>query len=331
MPNKLILLIAEHFDGKPKPVTSELLTCADRIQSIQKADVCVAVVGDDVEATANRLSQDHGLDVIGVCNPRLKSYNGEVYKSIVTQLVKELQPALVCIAHSAQGQDFAPAVAFRAGAACVTGVEDIFRDGDRLCFSRSIFGGKITTDVCPTTPTTIITVQPGFFQPQASDQVSAGKIVLRQSSFKPLQSRSKGIKTVHTASDSLSEAKVVITAGRGIGKKENLEIIHRLAKLFPNSAVGGSRPVCDAGWLDYRQQVGVTGATVTPALYLACGVSGAVQHVSGMRGAGFVVAINTDPRAAIFNVADICILEDLTTFIPALIKAHEKKSASQRR
>jgi electron transfer flavoprotein alpha subunit len=325
MQNKLMLIVAEHFEGKLKPVTLELLTCADMIQQFQKTSVRVVLLGDDIEATANRLAEDHGLNVIAVRNPHLKSYNGEVYKTILTQLVTELQPAFVCIAHSAQGQDFAPAIAIRAGTACITGVERIFRDADRLYFSRSIFGGKVVADICPTTQTTIFTVQPGFFKPLTPDQVSPGTVDVRPTPVKPLQSRSVGIKTVHTSSDSLTEAKIVITAGRGIGKKENVNLIYQLAKLFPKSAVGGSRPVCDLGWLEYRQQVGVTGATVTPELYMACGVSGAVQHVSGMHGAEFVVAINTDPNAAIFNVADVCILEDLNTFIQALIKAYEKK------
>ncbi len=325
MQNKIILLAAEHFDGKLKPVTFELLACADVIQQIQKTRVCVVLLGDDIEAMANRMAEDHGCDVIAVCNPHLKSYNGEVYKTILTQLVQEMQPELVCIAHSAQGHDFAPAVAFRTGGACITGVERIFQDADRLHFSRSIFGGKVVADVCPTTPTTILTVQPGFFKPLSPAQVSTGTVDLRSAPIKPQQSRSVGIKTAHTSSDSLTEAKVVITVGRGIGKKENLDLIYQLAKRFPKSAVGGSRPVCDMGWLEYRQQVGVTGATVTPQLYIACGVSGAVQHVSGMRGAECVIAINTDPKAAIFNVADICIVEDLTTFIPALIEAYEKK------
>ena len=327
----MILIIAEHFDGKLKPVTFELLACADMIRQFQELGIRIVLLGDDIKAMANRLAQNHGFDVIAVCNPHLKSYNSEVYKIILTQLVTELQPAFVCIAHSAQGQDFAPAIAFRAGAACITGVERIFGDADRLYFSRSTFGGKVVADVCPTTQTTIFTVQPGLFKPLVSHQVSPGAVDVRPTPLKPLQSRSVGIKTVHTSSGTLIEAKVVITAGRGIGKKENLNAIYQLAKLFPKSAVGGSRPVCDTGWLEYRQQVGVTGATVTPELYIACGVSGAVQHVSGMRGAEFVVAINTDPNAAIFNVADVCILEDLTTFIPALIEAYEKQRSPQRR
>jgi electron transfer flavoprotein alpha subunit len=117
----------------------------------------------------------------------------------------------------------------------------------------------------------------------------------------------------------LADADVIVSAGRGIGRQENLSLIYRLASVFSRSAVGGSRPVCDAGWLQYKQQVGMTGATVTPKLYIACGISGAMQHVSGMRGAGFIVSINTDPNAAIFNVSDVCIAEDAAEFLSLLI------------
>jgi len=122
----------------------------------------------------------------------------------------------------------------------------------------------------------------------------------------------------------ITEAGVIVSAGQGLGDKENLDLIFQLAALFAKSAVAGSRIVCDLGWLEYRCQVGVTGATVSPQLYIACGISGAVQHVMGMRNSEFIVAINKDPAAAIFQVADIGIVEDLTTFIPALIEVYEK-------
>jgi len=122
----------------------------------------------------------------------------------------------------------------------------------------------------------------------------------------------------------ITEAGVIVSAGQGLGDKKNLDLIYQLAALFAKSAVAGSRIVCDLGWLEYRCQVGVTGATVSPQLYIACGISGAVQHVMGMRNSEYIVAINKDPAAAIFQVADICIVEDLTTFIPALIEVYEK-------
>jgi electron transfer flavoprotein alpha subunit len=134
-------------------------------------------------------------------------------------------------------------------------------------------------------------------------------------------SRSLGIKQANTDTAGIGDANVIVAAGNGIGEKENLDFIHQLAALFAKSAVAGSRIVCDMGWLGYQCQVGVTGTTVSPQLYIACGISGAVQHVMGMQGSEFIVAINKDPSAAIFQVADICIVEDLTAFIPAFIHA----------
>ncbi len=122
----------------------------------------------------------------------------------------------------------------------------------------------------------------------------------------------------------ITEAGVIVSAGQGLGDKENVDLMYQLAALFTKSAVAGSRIVCDLGWLEYRCQVGVTGATVSPRLYIACGISGAVQHLVGMRNSEYIVAINKDPAAAIFQIADICIVEDLTTFIPAFIEAYEK-------
>ena len=133
-----------------------------------------------------------------------------------------------------------------------------------------------------------------------------------------------GIRQSDTDIAGIDEANVIVAAGSGIGEEENLDIIHRLAALFPKSAVAGSRIVCDMGWLGYQRQVGVTGTTVSPQLYIACGISGAVQHVMGMQSSEFIVAINKDPSAAIFQTADVCIVEDLTVFIPEFIRVYHE-------
>ncbi len=153
----------------------------------------------------------------------------------------------------------------------------------------------------------------------------AGSVNIQSMASQALRTRSLGLKQAEADTSGISEADVLISAGMGIGDEENLEFIYALAELFPKSAVAGSRIVCDLGWLEYKCQVGVTGATVSPELYIACGISGAVQHVSGMRGSGFIVAINTDPTAAIFHTADVCIVEDLKTFIPAFIEEYENE------
>ena len=138
-----------------------------------------------------------------------------------------------------------------------------------------------------------------------------------------------GLKQIAMDTRGVTEADVVVAAGHGIGDRDNLDLINQLASIFAKSAIAGSRIVCDLGWLEYGCQVGVTGATVSPRLYLACGISGAIQHVTGMRGSEFIVALNKDPAAAIFQVADICVVEDLITFIPLLIETYRKTSDSR--
>ena len=138
---------------------------------------------------------------------------------------------------------------------------------------------------------------------------------------RPQRIRALGIAAAEIQDLDLTLADVIVCAGRGVGSAENIDAVRRLAALFPKSAVACSRPVCDLGWMDYRHQVGLTGRTVAPKLYIACGVSGAAQHLAGMRGAGFVVAVNKDPHAAIFQVADVGVVEDLAAFIPLLISS----------
>ena len=189
-----------------------------------------------------------------------------------------------------------------------------------LGFLRSIFGGKIQAEIEPTAETTLLTLQPGSFKPHAA-QENAEPVVRSYQTVVPAPLfGSLTLKKVPAEGIDLSAAKVLVAAGRGIGEEENLALIQQLADQFPQSATCGSRPIVDAGWMPYSRQVGVTGATVSPSLYIACGISGAAQHLSGMRGSGFVVSINSDPGAAIFNVSDICIVEDLTYFIPLLIE-----------
>jgi len=234
-----------------------------------------------------------------------------------------LETAYVCSAHSSQGMDYVPALAVALNAACITGVEDILEVENRICFATSIFGAKAVAHVQPESDISILTIQPGMFSPQKSEISGSGSVTIRSYECEPSTTRTMGIKQAEADMTGITEADVIVSAGQGIGEKENLNLIYQLAALFPKSAVAGSRIVCDLGWLDYRCQVGVTGATVSPQLYVACGISGAIQHVMGMRNSEFIVAINKDPAAAIFQVADICIVEDLINFIAAFIEVYE--------
>jgi len=319
-----IVVIIEHANGQIKPVTHELVCCAKRLQQ-NKASVIRAVILDaDPAALAREMADTWGLEVTAARIPGLTSYNGEIYKGVLAGLLREFEAAYVCTAHSSQGMDFVPALSVELNAACITGVEDILEVENRTCFARSIFGAKAVAHVRPEKDLSILTIQPGMFRPQKPDKPVSGSVTNRSFRSETLKTRSRGIKEAEADMTGITEAGVIVSAGQGLGDKENLDLIYQLAALFAKSAVAGSRIVCDLGWLEYRCQVGVTGATVSPQLYIACGISGAVQHVMGMRNSEYIVAINKDPAAAIFQVADICIVEDLTTFIPALIEVYEK-------
>jgi electron transfer flavoprotein alpha subunit len=319
-----IVVIVEHFGGQIKPVSHELVTCAGRLQQNTAATVKAVILDADPAKLAREMADTWGLEVIAVRISQLTSYNGEIYKSVLADLLRELKAAYVCTAHSSQGMDFAPALAVELNAACITGVEDILEVENRTCFARSIFGAKAVAQVRPEKDLSILTIQPGMFRPQKPDKPVSGSVTNRSFRSETLKTRSRGIKEAEADMTGITEAGVIVSAGQGLGDKENLDLIYQLAALFAKSAVAGSRIVCDLGWLEYRCQVGVTGATVSPQLYIACGISGALQHVMGMRNSEYIVAINKDPAAAIFQVADICIVEDLTTFIPALIEVYEK-------
>ena len=315
-----IVVVAEHFKGEIRPVTYELVRFAEALQQVRPTGIRILILGDKVENLANSLASTTGKNVLGVSAPQLAQYNGQVYKSVLHEVLQEHLPAYICIAHSSRGSDFAPGLAMRLGAACISGVSSVSAREDAICFSRDIYGGKICAHMVSSAKTTVLTVQPGSYGPTPKKDQTKGAVYLKTMAVAPQASATLSTTAFQTSDLDLSTAKVVVSAGRGIGEAENLQLIRDLASVIPRAVVCGSRPVIDLGWLSYDRQVGVTGATVTPDLYMACGISGAAQHAGGMKGSGFIVSINTDPMAAIFNLSDICIVEDLTTFIPILVE-----------
>jgi electron transfer flavoprotein alpha subunit len=319
-----IAVIVEHNEGKIRPAAYELLAFAREIQRFNPGRITAIILGHDVRATAEQVAQETGIAVLAASDEQLMYYNCETYKCVLKQLLGEFQPGFVCIADSSQGSDFAPGLAVRLNAACITQVESIAAAGDELVFYRTVFSGKVQLGVRSLTETVVLTFQPGMIAPVEKTVGIPGKVDFKKVSIPPQRSKTTSRRSVQTGDILLGDAKAVVSAGRGIGDEANLSMLYRLAACIPHAVVCGSRPVVDMGWLPYGRQVGVTGATVTPALYMACGISGAAQHVSGMRGSGFIVSINRDPSAAIFHISDVCIVEDLKTFIPTFIEALEK-------
>jgi electron transfer flavoprotein alpha subunit len=332
-----IAVIAETVEGRPSPATLELIAFAKAIRRDGSLPVRVLVPGRRIASAAAELASLPGLFVTGIEGEALASYSAEAWKKVLAPLLSGMNPRWILASHSANGSDFAPGLAVRLRAACITAVEGFRAEGERLLFFRSILKGKLKMELAAEAETAVITLLPGAFRhadpfapgeigerpdaaaempetgPSVSEILSVGEL--------SLETRALGRIPAPDGGAELAAAEVVVAAGRGIGGEENLDWIRRLATLFSRSAVGASRAVCDAGWLPFRFQIGQTGRTVSPRLYIACGISGALQHLAGMRGSRFVVSLNRDPQAAIFQVSDIAVVEELPSFIPLLIAA----------
>jgi len=333
-----IVVVAELAAGLPAPVTIELIAFAKALRGDQTAPVCVFVLGARIERAVALLSEIPDVAVTGLAGEALAVYSAEAWKRVLAPRLADIKPRFVCIPHDATGADFAPGLAALLGAGCLTAIESARSDGLEVIFRRSLLNGKIQAEVASRAETTVITLLPGAYRVGGSVRINPGKqggemsekrLLAAQAKIIPvpemaLVSRPLGLLSAPENDADLAAAEVVVAAGRGIKKEENLSLVRDLAALFSRSAVGGSRTVCDAGWLPTRLQIGQTGRTVTPRLYIACGISGALQHLMGMRGSQFIVAINSDPRASIFQIADVAVVEDLLVFMPLLSDACEK-------
>jgi electron transfer flavoprotein alpha subunit len=318
-PSGPVVVVAEHWDGILSPLTRELAVCARSMAEVWGLEVRVVVLGEDAEAIAQGAARITGENAAAVRAPGLSGFHGEAYVKILAELVHAWGARVVVGGHTTSGMDWAPALAVDLGAAYLAGAEALEHDADGLLLSRAGLFGKMREIVRPLAGALVLTVSPGAFPAPAESAARAGSVESLEVDAPDCRSKVVSHEEASGQDAGLAQAQVVVAAGRGIGKKENLAMIHKLAALFSQSAVAGSRPVCDQGWLGYGSQVGLTGATVSPKLYIACGISGARQHTAGMQGSGFIVAISSDPAAAIFNMADVCIVEDLTAFIPALL------------
>lgn len=295
------LLVGEYREGQLLPSTYELLGFARQMN----AQPVMFLVGDQ-----GQVPQFEGalhLADAGCCG----EFSPEVHKQLLLEVVEKESPDLVVFSHSSYGWDLAPRLAAALGAAQVSEVVALV-DG---AFEVPACNAKLRRLVRPATPRAVLTLQSGAFEPALPEGTPQ---VL------PLQAEARGgveflgYEPAEQAGVDLSKAEVIVSAGRGIGKPENIEMIARLAKAL-GGEYGASRPVVDAGWADHDRQVGSTGQTVAPRLYMACGISGAVQHLMGMKKSDYIVAINSDRDAPIGEVADVLVVADLKEFVPALM------------
>jgi electron transfer flavoprotein alpha subunit len=317
--NASISVIALHEKGRIIKETYEAVTFAREL-SEERPNIIVLSGEEEVGSLTGELAEKTGLDVICLTGSMLREYSAEAYKKSLHTFFGNKGDVCICVPHTSQGSDFAPQLSLSLEACCITSVEGI---GEGVFF-RSMFGGKFRARVRPERNSLVLTVIPGAWKHREIVPAVPGTIRIIPVSDVSVSTRTSGVREAEHANMALAKAEVIVSAGRGIGRPENLSLIEKLSSLFPKSAIGATRGLCDLGWLGYTHQIGSTGNTVTPRLYLACGISGAIQHIAGMKDSQLIVAINTDVHAAIFRTAHYCIVEDLTTFIPLLIDIYVK-------
>ncbi|MEA3333689.1 MAG: electron transfer flavoprotein subunit alpha/FixB family protein [Pseudomonadota bacterium] len=286
----------------------------------------ITVPAKNPEPLAEKIAKQTGLDVIGLQIPELKTYTNEIYIHCLEQLIKNMNPSHILVAHSSQGQDFAPGLALGLDAAAISGVNDIDFDEEGLLYSRPAFDNTRVQMIRPNANRPVmLTLMPGNFKPDEQKEKRAGRVDIHTISFAPSACGKERIRHRRTVkktceNQALKKAKIIVAAGRGIKEKENLKSVFNFAQCFPAAATGASRPLVDMDWLEYQHQVGITGATVAPKLYIACGISGSSQHLAGIKNAEFIVAINKNPEAPIFRHSDICIAADVIEFIESFLR-----------
>ena len=318
----MILVIAEQRDGVLNKASWEAIVAAQQTGQV----VQVAVAGAALDAVAAELAVAEVAAVLTVEHASLEVYTPDGFVAVLAEVVTSTEPSLVFLPHTYQTREFAPRLAARLGRSLITDCVAVKTRGDRMAFVRPMFQGKFVADVAPIGPSPhFVSFQIGAFRPDSlnrgpataevrSQPVALESGMIRQTAEPPFQEAKQAV--------DLTQAERIVAVGRGIKGQEHIALVEKLAASL-GAEVAASRPICDSGWLPMDRQVGSSGQTVAPKLYLAIGISGAIQHLVGMKGARTIVAVNKDADAPIFEVADLGIVADLFEVVPALISALE--------
>jgi electron transfer flavoprotein alpha subunit len=308
-----VLVVAEHRRGDLRDVSYEAITAGRELADARDGDLHVAVIAGDVDAFAEDLNRE-GVDAIHtVANG--EEFDHNVYQTAVAALLDRTDAAAVVAPNSVNGLDYAPAVAEDQGLPLVTDAIGFEYDGG-LTVTREMYGSKVETTVDVDGDRHVLTVRGGEWAP--AEGVGDAAIEAVDVELPESGARVTGFEEVGGGDVDIADADVLVSVGRGIEEEENLELVEELADAL-GATLSASRPIVDNGWLPKNRQVGQSGKVVTPDVYLAVGISGAVQHVAGMKGAETIIAINTDPNAPIFDIADYGIVGDLFEVVPELV------------
>ncbi|ODM28101.1 hypothetical protein A7W90_08495 [Clostridium sp. Bc-iso-3] len=316
-----IWIFGEQKNNTLSSITFELLGTGRRLADKLGVPLCAVIFGEDIEELAHVLAQNSADKVYMVDHPSLKHYIDELHTDVFVQLIRKHKPEIVLIGATTYGRSLAPRIASRLNTGLTADCTDLDIDLEKrlLLQTRPAFGGNlIATIICPEARPQISTVRPNAIKEKIASRIPTGRVI-RENVTIPKYLRSKIVETVSNETEivNLIQAEIIVSVGRGIGCPENIPVIENLAKIL-NGAIGATRAVVDLGWIDYSHQIGQTGKTVVPKIYIACGISGAIQHITGMSTSNIIIAINNDPNAPIFKVADYGVIANLMDFIPVL-------------
>ncbi len=329
---KGVWVIAEHYGGEIHKVAYQLLGKGRQLADILKTNLTIVLLGTDFDENLSTFG-DFGADqVIYVESKILKNYYSDIYVNILSELVSERKPEIILIGATPTGRDFAPRLAKRLNVgltADCTGLE-VEEETRNLRQTRPTFGGNLMATIrTPISRPQMATVRPGIFK--ANNEIKKKiKIIKIKRDLNEKDSVTKVLKVIkkQKAKINLEDAEIIVSGGRGVGSKEGFTIIKDLADAL-GAEIGGSRVTIELNWIDPDRQVGQTGKTVSPKLYIACGISGAIQHLVGMQNSEIIVAINRDKDAPIFSIAHYCIIGDLHKIVPILTKEVRKMKSEE--
>lgn len=328
---KDVWVYIEMAEGSPRNVSLELVGEGRKLADATGEKLAAVLMGDKVEGVAQDLFAN-GADLVYLVEaPELAHYNTDGYTAVVTDLINQYKPSVILLGATNDGRDLGPRVACRVGTGLTADCTDLGIDeaSGLVAWTRPAFGGNImATILCPDHRPQMGTVRPSVFKKPVADATKTGEIIRVASVAKAEDIRTQLIEVIKvcTGSCNLEEAEIIVSGGRGMGKAENFSLIEDLANVLGGS-VGASRAAVDAGWKPHMHQVGQTGKTVGPKVYIACGISGAIQHLAGMSSSDVIIAINKDADAPIFNMADYGIVGDANEILPILTEELKKIKA----
>src|SRR6476659_1137143 len=320
MSNGLLVFI-EHKGGTANRSSFEAIAAAQALGAQLGQKVTAVVLGADVAGLAHEIAAYDVEKVIGATNPKLAEYTPDAYADGMEQVVKQVDPSFVFLTHTYQVRDFVPKLAARFGKSLISDCIRAKADGGKISFTRRIFLGKLDADVVSDGESPVFaTFQTGAYRPDQA--AKGGGATVENAAVQIGDVRMKPEAPFQEAKQAvdLTKAEVIVAVGRGIKSKDNLVLAEKLAEALGGD-LAASRPICDADWLPIDRQIGSSGQTVAPKLYVAIGISGAIQHLVGMKNSQTIVAINKDPEAPIFDIADYGIAGDLFEIVPALVAA----------